>query len=368
MGKRSGEGHEGPSRPWNAAWRRFLSRPVPALIAALPGSSRALTAAVAGGLLVETLLAPAFAIASGALVGTVPDAVRHGVGSPAGHRLIVALVVVVVLFAAQQVVPPLRGALAGALGRRLQGRLKEQVMADALSPPGIAHLEDPSLLDLVARAQAVTTGDVTPTMAVTAGSTLAANRLGGVASAALLVSLHWWLAAGLVAGSFLVAYWLMGDLRKNLAALGDEAERFRRSAYFRDLAVTPAAAKEVRVFGLPSWVLDHFAGEWRQAMQRVWAERRRRRWNGPGGGIALFALNAAAVAVVARAAFTGDLSLGRFVMLLQAVAGARRIFNFRSGTLNVGYGAAALPGPHELHPPGAPIPPPPRRHPPPAAP
>src|SRR5438045_8826719 len=84
-------------------------------------------------------------------------------------------------------------------------------------------------------------------------------------------------------------------------------------------------------------------------MKTVWGERRRRRWTGVGGGLAVFALTAAAFAVVARAAFTGQISLGRFVVLLQAIAGANRNLNFGSDSLNVAYGAAAVPAANDLH-------------------
>jgi len=55
----------------------------------------------------------------------------------------------------------------------------------------------------------------------------------------------------------------------------------RRSRYFRDLILTPGAAKESRVFGLRAWILGRFGEYWLDGMRDVW-KRRARSWRSMG--------------------------------------------------------------------------------------
>jgi hypothetical protein len=102
-------------------------------------------------ILAGTPLSTGFMLASGAVVGTLPQAVRAGWSSAAGHRLIGLLVAVGVLFVLMQALEPCQTALAETLGRRIEGRLRLRTMRAALAPDGIAHLEDPVLLDRVGK-------------------------------------------------------------------------------------------------------------------------------------------------------------------------------------------------------------------------
>ena len=48
----------------------------------------------------------------------------------------------------------------------------------------------------------------------------------------------------------------------------------RRADYFRDLALTPEPAKEVRIWGLGKWLVGHFEREFQRVMVPLWHERR----------------------------------------------------------------------------------------------
>ena len=99
------------------------------------------------------------------------------------------------------------------------------------------------------------------------------------------------LAALAAAGAVFVIQRVLGPIRGTLATmLADQLERhleervmravnrpraLRRSNYFRDLALTPPAAKEVRIYGLVEWLVDRFYSDWLRQMQDVWRDRHR---------------------------------------------------------------------------------------------
>src|SRR5439155_6949889 len=84
-------------------------------------------------------------------------------------------------------------------------------------------------------------------------------------------------------------------------------ELARRTDYYYELGLTPPAAKEIRVFGLPGFVDDRFMGTWRQAMTDVFVSAGPRPLMATG---VLAAVAITGVVVVARAASAGHLAVG----------------------------------------------------------
>src|SRR2546428_4953697 len=70
-----------------------------------------------------------------------------------------------------------------------------------------------------------------------------------------------------------VLYVLMSEFVKVGQTSYVQAEVVRRSDYLRDLALTPAAAKELRIWGMTGWLVDAFDAAWLQAMAPVWRSR-----------------------------------------------------------------------------------------------
>ena len=58
------------------------------------------------------------------------------------------------------------------------------------------------------------------------------------------------------------------------------ANPFRRAAYLKQLALMPAWAKELRVFGLVDWLGDRFGQQWALVFGELWRARQagRRSW------------------------------------------------------------------------------------------
>ena len=93
------------------------------------------------------------------------------------------------------------------------------------------------------------------------------------------------------------------------AVFGTNTIGTRRQAYFRQLALTPAAGKEVRVFGLSGWLVDRFYEQWLGTMREAWAHRRRGQPALLVSLVVLGASNIVAGAVVVDAATSGEIGL-----------------------------------------------------------
>ncbi|HUQ64319.1 MAG TPA: ABC transporter ATP-binding protein [Acidimicrobiales bacterium] len=325
-------------------------RPVAVLatLRLLPRASTRLTVWVAVLVVFTSMLPGALALASGALVGSIGEAAAYGWGSTAGQRLIMSIAAVVVLFVLEQLSGPALRALADSLGRRVEGHLRSRVMEAALGPPGVAHLEDPDVVDRVADAQSIGTGQVTVADAVVGIAMVSGNTLAGILSAAVLAAYSFWLGAGLLtayAGMTLVR---ASQLGRTTSALRGHARRFRRSSYFRNLALTPGAAKEVRVFGLSSWVGDRFGAEWRIAMEGFWRDRPKGRWVPPTCALVIGGALVGTYALLGRSAARGEITLGELATFAGAAAGVAAVFTIGPDNLNISYGSAAVPAALEL--------------------
>ncbi len=318
------------------------SSPIWATVRLSWGASTRLAAAVLLGIVVSGALPAALALASGALVASVEAVTSEGFDSPAGPRLAVAVAAVAVLFVAAQVAGPAVRVVADGLGRRLDGQLRLRVMTATSAPAGIAHLEDPEVLDQVALAQGVGTSRVTPREATVALAIVSSARLASVGSAALLVAFRWWLALALLAVHTGMHALLSANLAHTVGALRGHARRFRRTSYFRDLALTPAAGKELRVFGLASWVGERFGADWRKAMAQFWIDRRRGRWLGAAYALVVLVAQGGAYALLGRSAVQGEISLGELTAFATAVAGVGTV-SIGIDDINISYGTAAVP-------------------------
>jgi ATP-binding cassette subfamily B protein len=288
----------------------------------------------------------AFALATGIVVGALPSTAAAGASAAAGQRLIVALLALGALFVAQQVVGPLRGIVVGeALGRRYMGRMHRRVMAAALGPATIRHLEEPPLHDKVQ--QSLGGGNLGARVTGVAGvppglADLAAERLRG--AAALLVVAHFslWLAVLLAAGWLHHARRIRAVHGELVAAKLLRTPGMRHAVYLGGLPLAADAAKEVRVFGLPEWLGVRFERTWLQEMAGVWAKRR-----GLPGGVALamlpaLAVDALALSLLGRAAVLGEIGLGALIVYVNAVLQSQALGSVSDRAQTVQYGMAGL--------------------------
>ena len=292
-------------------------------------------------LLLTGILPTAFTLAGGALVGSVPGAVEGGFGSPAGERLILALGVTVGLFVLQQGIGAVGTTLAYGLGERLTGHLKRRVMRVVLSPPGIAHLEDPGVMSKIAAAQSVGTGQYTPRHAVIAMLVVWGPRVSSIGSAILLATFRWWLAAALLAGWIVLYRVVLGTFERLIGSMMNQADTLRRANYIASLGLTAGASKETRVFGLSNWLGTRYVAAWWTAIKPLMEERREGRWKLPPICLVLGGMTTFGFVVVGRAGLSGELTLGELMVYLGAVGGIGAFLSMGNHNLELGWGLAS---------------------------
>jgi hypothetical protein len=125
------------------------------------------------------------------------------------------------------------------------------------APPGIAHLEDPKVLDDLALAQ----GQLSGQMPADAPMTLAlvvSNRISGLLACAVLASWRWWLGLGMLVVWMAVRHPQLALIREQGPLYAGSSETLRRAWYLQRLAATPDVAKGSRVFGLGGWLVDRY--------------------------------------------------------------------------------------------------------------
>jgi ATP-binding cassette subfamily B protein len=219
--------------------------------------------------LAEMVLPSLTLITMGRVVGRIPGAVRDGLGSSAGHQLVTALVIAGCCFGLSMLRGPAQDALSAAAGARMLVAMQGRLITAVSTPVGIAHLEDPSVLDRLSNAS----GDLTSDQPANAPMTLLGqigSQLSGILACLVLSTFHWWIGLLLLASWLTVRQTMRGLIRSRVTAYRVAAEPLRRSWYLLGVAWRPRDAKEVRLYGLADWIVDRFRREWLAGMTPKW--------------------------------------------------------------------------------------------------
>lgn len=265
----------------------------------------------------RAVLPAGFALAMGGLVTAVQDQ----------RDLAVPLAAVGVTFLLLQVLFPVHAALGHNLGDRTAAWLYDQLAIACTEPPGMGHLEDPTLAADLTVAREFDAGMTGPPLSTSvefiAGSLV--ELLGGLASVLLLLGFGWWAAPllGLAWGS---THWWLRESAVWTDRNTDEVRSAQRDAdYAYRLAVDPPAAKELRLFGLADWAVDRFTSR-RTLLHRLQYEATRLRERSVLGCLAVIVLANGIVAwALADALADGRIDLGRGVVFAQAMVGSAMI-------------------------------------------
>jgi len=280
---------------------------------------------------IQGMLLPALTVAGGALIGAV-----------ATHKaLTLPGVAVIGIFCLQRMLDPIVEECAAALARRVDETLTERLMVGMATPAGLAHVEDPTMLDRIAQAQGSLTG-ITPGEAALRLVSVWRERIQGVLSLAIVAHFQPALAALLAvayAGAYQVTrkHWLEVTL-----VLYGRTDELRRSYYLRTLALTGDVAKETRIFGLAGWLVDQYRAGWLEVMHDVWS-RRNEAWSRFGAVVALLgAVEAVVLVMVARAAVSDHLGVGAAMATAEATIAAAVLAVFRDGHWALGEAVRSL--------------------------
>jgi ATP-binding cassette subfamily B protein len=262
-------------------WRDILRHPMESVrrsrrvraLRLLAEASPALTAAAVLLLIAQSVLPPLTLVVIGHATGDIPGAVRDGLGSPDGHRLDGALVAAGLVYALYMLRGPAGDMLNSAVQARLTALMQRRLVQAVNAPAGIGHLEDPEVLDRLARAGGDLSTDRPADAPMTVLSMLA-DRLSGLFACLVIGTFHWWLAV------VLIAVWL--GVRRPLRQLAlarvymfrRATSTMRRSWYLFGLAGRAPSAKEVRTFGLADWLIEGYRSSYLAAMAESWSQQR----------------------------------------------------------------------------------------------
>jgi ATP-binding cassette subfamily B protein len=298
----------------------------------LPQGDRLLAIAWWVVLALRGVLPAVFAVAMGVLVAGV----EHG-NSLAGPLAFVGTVFVLL-----QVLTPIHQALSANLGDRTAAWLYDRLTEACVRPPGMGHLEDPKLTGDLTVARDFDVGMTGPPLSISldfiAGGLV--ELIGGVACAAVLFAYAWW-APAVLGVAWLATHWLLRESAVWRDRNTDEVRAAQRDAdYAFRLAVDPAPAKELRLFGLADWTIDRFVAR-RTRLHLLQYEATRLREKPVVWSLLLvLAANVAVFWSLASATADGRLSLGQVVVFAQSAVGASMI---AFGGLNWALDGAAAP-------------------------
>jgi ATP-binding cassette subfamily B protein len=296
---------------------RFRSSDISRFFASLPLASRRLATAWWALLVLGGALPAVFVVVMGVVVRAVEE----------GRDLAVPLTVMATTFLLMQITPPLLAQVGMNLGDALSGTLNDRLLAATTSPPGMAHLERPELIDDLTLARDFDLGISGPPLSVSMG--FIAQGLvavvSGVGQALVLFGYRWW-APALLLAAWGSTHWLLREAAIWRDRQTEEVVDAQRHAdYTYRLAVDPPAAKELRLFGLSDWTVDRFAARRRRLVDLRWHATRLRQRPVQWAVTVVTAANVLVFWSLARDAADGHLGLGAVVTFAAAALGTSAV-------------------------------------------
>jgi len=304
---------------------------------------------IAGFLLLAAVMPAASIVTMGLMIGSLPATVQAGAGSAAAHNTLAALIAWAVAMLLAQIVTRPLWTLAGQARSRIDAHLQERVMIALNRPWSIAHLEDAKTADLVSQVAGVGVSGFTPGGAVFQLITSRLLRtLTALISGALLFAYHWWAPVALLAAQLAFSTVNQRVAARHAATVLGQTKALRRADYYRDLALAPAAAKEVRLLGIADWVAGRVKGEWlRSAGQQSRTQRRDLLISmAAAGGAAL--VNLVVFSLLGFDAARGAITLSAALIFLRAAQAFTSLGQLGAADFVIEHGAASIPSLLEL--------------------
>jgi ATP-binding cassette, subfamily B, bacterial len=256
-------------------------------------------------LLARGILPALFAIVAGVLVGAVQR----------GDNVVSPLMLVGIVFVPMQVLPVIHRAIGANLGSRLASWLYDRLTVACVRPAGMGHLESAKLTSDLTMARDFDLAITGPPMAISMDFIASGlvEMVAGLAAAVVLFGYAWW-APVVLAGAWLATHWLLRESGVWRDRNTDEVRAASRDAdYAYRLAVEPAAAKELRLFGLADWVIDRFRSRRQRLFELRWEATRLRERPVLWSVLLVAVANIVVFSSIALAAVDGAVALDRVV-------------------------------------------------------
>ena len=283
----------------------------------LPKASGPLAVAWWVLLLLRGILPAFFAIAMGVLVGAVQR----------GDSLAGPLTFAGAVFILLQVLTPVHQAVSSNLGDRTAAWLYDRLTEACVRPPGMGHLEDPTLTSDLIVARDFDLGMTGPPLSI-AMDFIASDlvqTVGGFASGLVLFAYAWWAPLVLIT-AWLATHWLLRESGVWRDRNTDDVRAAQRDAdYAYRIAVDPPASKELRLFGLAGWTIDRFVARRTRLHDLQYAATRLREQPLLWSVLLVVAANVLVFWSLANAVVGGRLGLGQVVAFVQSAVGVSMI-------------------------------------------
>jgi ABC-type multidrug transport system fused ATPase/permease subunit len=300
--------------------------------AVLPKADRPLALAWWLVLLLLGVLPALFGIGMGMLVGAIQR----------GETLAGPLTFVAVIFILLQALPPVHHAISAGLGHRTAAWLYDRLTEACVRPPGMGHLEDAKLATDLTVARDFDLGMTGPPLFISMDFIARGlvQMITGLACVAVLFGYSWW-APLLLGGAWTATHWLLRESAVWRDRNTDEVRGAQRDAsYAYQLAVEPAPAKELRLFGLADWTIERFVARRTRLHELQYEATRLREKPLIWSLLLVLGANVAIFWSLAAATLNGTLSLGAAIVFAQSALGASLI---AFGGLNWALDGAAAP-------------------------
>ena len=268
-------------------------------------------------LIARAVLPATLAVSSGVLISAVQR----------DDSLVPSLVAIGISFVLIQIIPPLHQAVGANLGNRTAAWLNDQLMDACIAPPGIGHLENPSLTNDLTMARDFDLGLTGPPLSVSMDfiATGLVQLTSGLAASFVLFAFAWWAPLVLILG-WGSTHWMLresGVWKDRNTDVVRTAQR--HSDYAFRLAVDAPAAKELRLFGLSDWVIDRFSRSRRRLHDLQYEATRLREKSVFACLVIVVGANVLVFWALASSIADGHTALGPGVAFLQTAFGASAI-------------------------------------------
>ncbi|GAB3645809.1 ABC transporter ATP-binding protein [Glycomyces tarimensis] len=320
------------------AWRGVL-----AVLRLLPRISRPRTAFLATTTVLVAALPLATTVATGLLIGLIPDATAAGPDSAearSAYLLLAAGSIALLLF---RLLDNVHRANALTLGRELELLLQDRLVAAVARPVGITHLEDDDVLALLRIARRLGMDFIRPERAVQGLATIAPQFLTAFGSSIVLAAFNVWIGLAWFVAWPAIFFAMQGEYGRMGKTTYLQSTEMRETEYLRDLAITAAPAKEIRVWGMMPWLFERYDRKWGERLAQYHRSERVRVRTAVGVIGTLLALTVVTTVALVDAGLSGLVGFGALAVYAVALQGMFHFSAFDDVAAFVSFGTLPIP-------------------------